>query len=282
MEYVNIETTAATESLAAFTCEPAAIEAAAKFLAKRIVPRRNLGAPCADWLHIEASPAGAVTLSAFNSDQGASVTVPAHVETPGAFCAEAEALADVLAKLRKDKGREIAFADGERITVKSGRGRFTLRRHPTADFPMRWALPVKPGAVSFEIGAGQLLADLSALDVCASREEHRPYLRGVALQVNRMAGQDRLTFAATDGFAMAVASRPLPAGAEALPDSIIPSAAIAALHGARKLAGLADVARVTVTPTGEDASSFLFDLGAVKVWSQSAEGAFPDWQRPQV
>ena len=152
MELAQIDQTEAAPTLARFTIEPAALGDAVAYLAKRIIERRNT-IPIVSSIAFRADLSGRVTLTATDFDIDASVTLPAAVESLGDFCTNAAALSDVLAKVRKDKGRDaVALQDGERLTVTSGRNVFKLRRAPVDDFP---AIPVDaaPLSVTFDAPA---------------------------------------------------------------------------------------------------------------------------------
>lgn len=294
MEMPSIDVTAATECRAAFTCDPAALADAATYLARRIVSRRSTvpTLACVHIVaHISATDSGSVTLTATNLDQWASVTVPATVEAPGEFCTDAGALADVLAKARKDKDcRAVRFDDGARVAVKARRGGFNLQRLPVDDFPLPPTMGKdgQPPLSAFTMPASRLLQDMAMLAPCMSTEETKYYLRGVAVQRRELAGQARLVMAATDGKALGATSRPIPAGAEELPDVILPDAAVHALLKAAKLAPTEEIEiahAADQTRTGSDdaplyiGERFRFRLGPVTIWSKAVEGTFPAWER---
>lgn len=266
---------AATEARAAFTVDPAAIEAAAKFLAKRLIePRSTI--PILSHVMLAADIAGTVTLTGSDLDTWASVTLPAMVESPGAFCLDAAPLADALAKLVKGKARAVQVVDlgGNRAKV-SGEGTraaFTLRGLPADDFPL--PPPTDGDTLSrFTVPAPRFLADLATLAPCQSKDETRYYLNGTALQVRRLGGRDRLVMVAIDGPNMAIASRPVPAGAEALTDSILHRKPVAILGHAAKLAPAADAVAIEAGPR-----IARFELGNVSITAKLIDGTFPAWE----
>jgi len=110
MQIEAIETATAEPSRADFTVDPKAFADAAKFLAARVIERRNT-TPILSCLMIEANAEGAVILSGSDLDILARVTVPADVETPGAVCVDAAALSDALAKVRKGGADAVRIAD---------------------------------------------------------------------------------------------------------------------------------------------------------------------------
>lgn len=280
MEHSNIAAEAATESRAAFSCDPAAIGEAATYLARRIVERRNT-VPILSFVHVVVDVAGTVTLTGTDLDIWASVTVRAAVESPGHFCTDAQALADVMAKARKDKAcREVVIAEefGEqwngaaisRVTVKAGRGRYKLQHLPVDDFPHPFG---EETLSAFTMSGAQLVQDLAALAPCMSSEETKYYLRGVALQAREMAGQQRLVMVATDGKAIGAASRPIPAGAETMADCILPAKAVTSLIAGAKLSGGAEVAAIEI-----GARYASVTMGPISLTSKLVDGTFPQWE----
>ena len=281
MQIETIDQAAAQPSCAAFTAETVALEAAAAFLAKRLIERRNT-IPILSMVRIEASPAGYVALTGCDLDNWATITVAATVTSPGAVCIDAATLAAQLAKVRKaGSGQvDIAHNDQGRATLKAGRTRFNAPAMPVDDFPMPTGELAEAAPLSaFTMPADRFLADLAALAPCISTESTRYYLNGIALQVRDMAGRDRFTMAATDGHNMGIASRPLPAGAELLPDVILARKTVALIDKAAKLAPGAESIAIEFDPAGRGAGMFRLALGPVVIQAKVIDGTFPDWAK---
>lgn len=282
MQIDTIETAGAEVARAEFSADTVALEAAAAFLAKRLIERRNT-IPILSHIRIEASPAGEVTLTGSDRDNWASVTVPATVYSPGAVCVDAGPFADALAKVRKGKCPQVTVEHGEngRAVIKAGRTRFNAPTLPVDDFPLPPTDELDSAAPlsRFTVPAARFLADLAALAPCQSTEETRYYLNGIALQVRDLAGRERFTMAATDGHNIGAASRELPAGAETLPDAILRSKAVSLLGKAAKLASDAETMAIELEPNRTSGGLFRFDLGAVSIWTKAIDGTFPDWAK---
>ena len=282
MQIETIETAEALPAFAEFSFDPAAFEAAAAFLAKRLVEPRNT-IPILSHLRIEASPAGSVTITGTDLDNWAAVTIAANVTSPGAVCIDAGPLADALAKLRKGKVQIATLTQDSATaaTVKGGRSRFALKALPTDDFPLPPTDELADAAPlsRFTVPAARFLADLAALAPCQSTEATRYYLNGMALQVRNLGGRDRFVMAATDGHCMAVSSRPLPAGAETLPDLILCRKAVALATRAAKLAGPINAAAIEYDPAGRGAGVIRLALGPVAITTKAIDGTYPQWER---
>lgn len=274
MHESTIETAAAEISLASFHADPAELAAAVAFLAKRVVGKRQT-LPILASIHLAADPAGTVTLTADNTAQGASVTIAARVDLPGAVCIDAAPFADAAAKLAKAKPFEVRFVDeGEgRALLAASRSRYSLKTLPADDFPLA---AVDPAPLSrFTVPAARFLADLAALAPFQGNDAPgRAYLWGVALQRREMAGPERPVMVACDGSNMAIASRPMPDGAECLPDYIIPRDAVEMMAKAAKL--------VSGSPSVEIMAGdrLAFDFGPVKFWTKPNPADFVQWERP--
>ncbi len=104
------------------------------------------------------------------------------------------------------------------VTIKRGRSVRTLQTLAATDFPHRAQIDATP----FEIGAPSLSRLLDTAGIAQSSEETRYYLCGVFMHV----ADGKLVAAATDGFRLVRTAAVLPAGAEGMPDSIIPSKAV--------------------------------------------------------
>ena len=96
------------------------------------------------------------------------------------------------------EGAEIALsAENDRVSVTSGRSRFSLLSLPAQEFPL-----VEPGEadVSFSIPQKQFKALLDRTAFAMARQDVRYYLNGVLLE----AQNDRLRAVATDGHRLAL------------------------------------------------------------------------------
>lgn len=276
--WANIAADAATESRARFTCEPRALADAVALLASRVIERRNR-VPIASCLMIDARPDGTLALTGGDFDLQATVTIAADVEAPGAFCTDAANLKAMLAKLKKTGRDAVAIEDAQegRAVLVIGRNRFNLPTLPVDDFPRLDAPTVgKRGPLplsAFTVDRGQLVRDLAALAPCISSEESRYYLNGIAMQRREMAGRERLVMVATNGTEIGIASRALPAGADAWADCILPRKAVALIGHAAKLANPTDEIEVS------KAERFGFRIGNVEIIAKEIDGTFPEWER---
>ena len=232
-----------------------------------VVERRNT-IPILSNVLIEANESGVIKLMATDLDLQVVETVEAQVETAGSITVSAHTLFDIARKLPEGSQVQLDAAEGK-MKVNAGRARFNLQTLPRDDFPIiaEGELPT-----SFELPASSLIQIIEKTRFAISTEETRYYLNGIFLHV-----QDEdtpvLKAAATDGHRLARVTLPRPAGAEGMPDVIIPRKCINELH---KLLTENSEASVQVNLS---ASKIRFTLGTAILTSKLIDGTFPDYTR---
>ncbi len=236
-----------------------------------VVERRNT-IPILSNVLIEASADGLVKIMATDLDlQVIESLDAASVDSAGAITVSAHLLFDIARKLPDGSQVSLETADN-RMVVKAGRSRFQLPTLPRDDFPVivEGDLPT-----SFAIPAAILAELIDRTRFAISTEETRYYLNGIFLHV---ADDDKpvLKAAATDGHRLARFTIDRPAGAEGMPDVIVPRKAVAEL---RKLLeeSLDGTVQVDLSP-----SKIRFTLGGaggVVLTSKLIDGTFPDYSR---
>ncbi len=232
-----------------------------------VVERRNT-IPILSNVLIEASDNGAIKLTATDLDLQIVETFSADVETAGAITVSAHTLFEIARKLPDGSQVQLHAADG-RMAVNAGRARFSLATLPRDDFPMiaEGDLPT-----SFELPAASLIQIIDKTRFAISTEETRYYLNGIFLHVADDGGPV-LKAAATDGHRLARVTLPQPAGAEGMPDIIVPRKCIAEV---RKLI---DESGDNVVQIDLSASKIRFTLGSAILTSKLIDGTFPDYSR---
>jgi DNA polymerase III subunit beta len=231
-----------------------------------VVERRNT-IPILSNVLIEASEEGGIRLMATDLDLQINETVEADVQQPGATTVSAHTLFDIVRKLPEGSQVEISAAEGK-MQILAGRARFNLSTLPRDDFPViaEGELPC-----AFELPAATLRQIIDKTRFAISTEETRYYLNGIFFHVSDEA-QPVLKAAATDGHRLARVTVPRPAGAESMPDVIIPRKCVAEL---RKL--LDEVDGTVQISLSE--SKVRFGLGNAVLTSKLIDGTFPDYSR---
>jgi len=231
-----------------------------------VVERRNT-IPILSNVLIEATEDGAIRLMATDLDLQINETVAANVTQAGATTVSAHTLFDIARKLPEGSQVELNASEGK-MQVNAGRARFNLQTLPRDDFPViaEGELPTQ-----FELPAATLRQIIDKTRFAISTEETRYYLNGIFFHVSDEA-QPVLKAAATDGHRLARVTVPRPAGAEAMPDVIIPRKCVAEL---RKLLDEQDgMVQVSLSE-----SKVRFGLGSAVLTSKLIDGTFPDYSR---
>ena len=238
-----------------------------------VVERRNT-IPILSNVLIEASADGSIKLTATDLDLQIVETFAASVETAGAITVSAHTLFEIARKLPDGSQVQLHAADG-RMAVNAGRARFSLATLPRDDFPMiaEGDLPT-----SFELPASSLIQIIDKTRFAISTEETRYYLNGIFLHV----AEDDVPVikaAATDGHRLARVTLPRPAGADGMPDIIIPRKCIGEV---RKLLDESGDANIQIDLSASKIR-FTFDIVSTGdraiLTSKLIDGTFPDYSR---
>ncbi|APG62428.1 DNA polymerase III subunit beta [Sphingorhabdus lutea] len=233
-----------------------------------VVERRNT-IPILSNVLIETSENGEIKLTATDLDLQIVESFAANnVETAGSITVPAHTLFDIVRKLPDGSEVQLNAADG-RMAVNAGRARFSLQTLPRDDFPKiaEGDLPT-----SFEMPSSTLMEIIEKTRFAISSDETRYYLNGIFMHVSDDA-EPTLKAAATDGHRLARYTLARPAGAEGMPDVIIPKKCVTEIH---KLLGEAGDNMVRVDLS---ASKIRFTFAASVLTSKLIDGTFPDYNR---
>lgn len=236
-----------------------------------VVERRNT-IPILSNVLIEADEGGSLKVMATDLDlQVIENMSAASVDSGGAITVSAHLLFDIARKLPEGSQVSLETADN-RMAIKAGRSRFSLPTLPRDDFPtiVEGDLPT-----SFELPAKVLAELIDRTRFAISTEETRYYLNGIFLHV---ADDDKpvLKAAATDGHRLARFTIDQPAGAEGMPDVIVPRKAVAEL---RKLLEEAMDGNVQIDLSASKIRFTMGGEGGVVLTSKLIDGTFPDYSR---
>jgi len=143
---------------------------------------------------LEASEEGTLTLSAFDYEVSAKVTVAADVSESGTVLVLGRLLADISRNL---PARPIdVVTEGNKVQVTCGSSRFSLLMMPADDYPTLPASPAPSGTVAGDVFT-QAVAQVS---IAADRGDTLPILTGVRVEIEG----DRMTLLATDRYRLAM------------------------------------------------------------------------------
>ena len=143
---------------------------------------------------LQADDDGTLTLSAFDYEVSARVTVAADVAESGTVLVLGRLLADISRNL-PDRPIDVA-TDGTKVQVTCGASRFSLLMMPADDYPTLPTAPEASGSVDGHVFT-QAVAQVS---VAADRGDTLPILTGVRVEVDG----DTMTLLATDRYRLAM------------------------------------------------------------------------------
>lgn len=136
----------------------------------------------------------ALSLSGFDYEVSARVSVDVDVEEEGTVLVSGRLLADICRAL-PNRPVEIS-TDGVRVQVLCGSSRFTLHTLPVEEYPSLPEMPTATGTVSAEMFA----TAAAQVAIAAGRDDTLPVLTGVRVEIEG----DRVTLASTDRYRFAV------------------------------------------------------------------------------
>ncbi len=143
---------------------------------------------------LEADVDGSLTLSAFDYEVSARVTVAADVAESGTVLVLGRLLADISRNL-PDRPIDVG-TEGSKVQVTCGASRFSLLMMPADDYPTLPSSPEPSGTVDGHV----FTQAVSQVSVAADRGDTLPILTGVRVEVSG----DRMTLLATDRYRLAM------------------------------------------------------------------------------
>ena len=183
---------------------------------------------------------------------------------PAALTVAARKLQDILRAL--PEGQEVSLdADDRKLTVRSGKSRFTLQTLPSQDYPR---MQLADGdTVKLSLTQRKLKRLLSLVQYSMAQQDIRYYLNGLLLAV----GGEELRLVATDGHRLAYVSEPMPGVTDKV-DVILPRKTV--LELSRQLADTDDPVDIEL---GGNQARLRF--GSVELITKLIDGKFPDYER---
>lgn len=155
--------------------------------------------PLLSGILLEAS-GGSLTLSCFDYEVSAKVSVPAEVAEAGTALVPGRLLVEITRSL---PARPVEFSDevdAQTVTLTCGQAEFGLVCLPVADYPM---LPPSPDPVGV-IDADVLAGAVAQVAAAASRDDTLPMLTAICLEISG----EVITLAATDRYRLAACEAP--------------------------------------------------------------------------
>jgi len=184
--------------------------------------------------------------------------------TLGAVTVPARKLLDICKSLADDAIIDLSLSDNK-VTIKSGRSRFTLTTLPASEFP---AVDEEPDTFSIMMAQSKLRELLDNTSFAMAQQDVRYYLNGMLFEVAR----DFLRVVATDGHRLAMETVVMSNPISEPKQLILP----------RK--GIMEMARLLTDDSGEitltfGANHICASVPAFTFTSKLVDGKFPDYNR---
>jgi DNA polymerase-3 subunit beta len=220
------------------------------------------GIPALTGVLVQAEEAGALVFTTTDLEVSARLALQnVQIQETGVSLVPARLFGDMVKSLPE---APVEFdADGTQARIRCASFEGTVRLLPAEDFPA-WQ---EPSGIRVQVGAGAFAAAVSQVARAASRDEARPTLTGVLLEVSR----EGVTFVATDSYRLAVRELMATAGGEA--QTIVPERALSEAGRAASMDEKGD----TEVFMGE--SQAAFRSGGLTLVSRLIEGQFPNYRQ---
>ena len=213
-----------------------------------------------------ATEDGMLVLTATNLDIAITTRVGAQVETEGEITIPARLLSDFVNSLPDDRIEIKSVVEPLSVSLDCQRFSANINGTDPDEFP---PIPTVDEGATIKVDPQLLKDTVTHVAFAAATEDSRPVLTGIKVEVN----QSDFTFAAADGFRLAVYEGKLLEPISEAMEFIIPAKA---LQEVGRLIGTGDTAvEFTVTPAGTHA---LFNIGNVEIVSQLMPGSFPNFR----
>jgi DNA polymerase III subunit beta len=212
---------------------------------------------------LEASEDGTLTLSAFDYEVSARITVAAEVAEAGTVLVLGRLLADISRNL---PARPIDVAtDGNKVQVTCGSSRFSLLMMPSDDYPTLPSSPAPSGTIAGDVFT-QAVAQVS---IAADRGDTLPILTGVRVEIEG----DKVTLLATDRYRLAM--RELTWNPESTDASHVALVPARTLSDTAKALGAAGSVEIALGSSAGGDGLIGFEAGQRRATTRLLDGEYP-------
>jgi DNA polymerase-3 subunit beta len=245
--------------LVKFRCDRDALSEALQIVQRGVSSRP--GIPALTGVLMDTAAGGELTLTTTDLEVSARLTIEVQAQEEGMALVPARLLADTVKSL-SDAPVELD-SDQSQAWIRCAAYEGALRLLPAEDFPSLQP----PGGTRVVAQVQKFAEAVGQVARAASRDEARPVLTGVLMEVNR----EGLTLASTDSYRLAV--RELVATASGEGRAIVPERA---LSEAGRAAAAMEKGEVELFVDQSQAS---FHIGNLTLTSRLIEGEFPNYRQ---
>ena len=206
-------------------------------------------------------------LAATNLEIAISTWIGAQVEEEGSITIPARLLTEFVNSLPAERIDISSVAQPKGLALSCARVEAHINGTDAEDFP---PIPSVESGVMVKVEPQVLKDTIAHVAFAAATEDSRPVLTGIKVEIT---GQD-FTFAAADGFRLAVYKERLAEPVSEDISFIVPARALQEVH--RLIGSQEGPVEFTVTPSKSQA---LFHLDNIEIVSQLVQGTFPNYSQ---
>jgi len=227
-----------------------------------VVERRQTLPVLANFL-FQAQADGRLSITGTDMEVELIATVGANVEKEGEITVPARKLLDIVRMLPDGVGIAVSVS-GDKLTLSSGRSRFTLTTLPATDFPATDQFETIENA---DIQEDKIKRLLDKTSFAMANQDVRYYLNGLLFEFK----DGSLRTVATDGHRLAVCDLDVPVNLKQSRQIIVPRKGV--LELSRMLADSKDMVQL-----GLGKNHLRLEKGSTALTSKLIDGRFPDYQ----
>ena len=210
---------------------------------------------------------GRLRLSATDLDISISTWIGAKVEEEGATTVPARLITDFVAQLPPATVSIEVPERARQAKLECARNEATINTMDAEDFPR---IPTIDDGTAIELDPAVLRRTIDRVEFAAATDDSRPVITGVSVKSE----ESRLTFAASDGFRLAVADVLLSTPPGEAFDLIVPARAT------REVSRLiSDVTEPVQLRVNEKKTQVLFSMTDIELVAQLIQGTFPNYNQ---
>lgn len=224
---------------------------------------KNPSIPIISNVALYATEEGFLKAVGNNLEQEVSSSTQCEVAEAGALTVAYKRLKDIAQNLPEDASVTLSLTD-DKLSVRSGRSRFTLATLPEAEFPR---IETEEVTKQVTLNRADLLSCLKGTSFCASKADVRYYLNGILVEAN----ENGLNFVGTDGIRLSHIVLDTSADFEAR--IILPNAAV------NEIIKMATQSAAEVINLGIADRHIIVSDGHTTLASVLIDGKYPDYQR---
>jgi len=206
-------------------------------------------------------------LAATNLEIAISTWIGAQIEEPGTITVPARLLTEFVNSLPAERIDMTSSSQPTSLGVSCARFQAQMNGTDAEDFP---PIPTVESGVAGSVEPKVLSEAIAPVAFAAATEDSRPVLTGIKVEITG----DDFTFAAADGFRLAVYKGKLASPTSEDVDVIIPARALQEVH--RLIGSQEQPIEFMVTPSKSQA---LFRLDNIEIVTQLTQGAFPNYSQ---